>query len=257
MQAASAPLLSPALGFAHRGASARAPENTLEAFQLALELGASGLESDVWSTSDGVPVLDHDGRFELAGVVRPIHTLERSALPPHVPTLAELYEACGPGAPLSLDLKDAAVAPAVVRVAAEAGALEGLWLCHWNWKTAAALRELSPAIKLVDSTRAHHMRTAPGPRAERMQRLGIDALNLHHSDWSDEMVALLHRRGRLALAWDTQSEAAASAVLALGIDAIYSDHVDRMMAAIRSVQRRESTWDREGTASAGGVRSEP
>jgi len=235
MCAATTPLLSPPLGFAHRGASARAPENTLEAFLLALELGASGLESDVWLTADAVPVLDHDGRFELEGVVRPIRSLERDTLPPHVPTLAELYEACGPGVPLSLDLKDAAVAPAVVRVAAEAGALEGLWLCHWNWKTVAALRELSPAIKLVDSTRAHHMRTPPGPRAERMERLGIDALNLHHDDWSDEMVDALHRRGRLALAWDTQSKAHASAALALGIDAIYSDHVDRMMAAIWGV----------------------
>jgi glycerophosphoryl diester phosphodiesterase len=236
MRAASAPLLSPPLGFAHRGASARAPENTLEAFQLALELGASGLESDVWLTSDAVPVLDHDGRFELAGEVRPIHTLERRALPLHVPTLAELYEVCGPGVPLSLDLKDAAAAPAVVRVAAEAGALEGLWLCHWNWRTVAALRELSPAIKLVDSTRAHHMRTPPGPRAERMERLGIDALNLHHSDWSHETVEILHRHGRLALAWDTQSEAEMTAALALDIDAVYSDHVERMMAAIHAAR---------------------
>jgi glycerophosphoryl diester phosphodiesterase len=238
---ATAPLLSPPLGFAHRGASAQAPENTLEAFLLALELGASGLESDVWLTADAVPVLDHDGRFELEGVVRPIHALERRALPPHVPTLAELYEACGSGVPLSLDLKDAGVAPAVVRVAAEAGALEGLWLCHWNWKTVAALRELSPAIKLVDSTRAHHMRTPSRARAERMERLGIDALNLHHSDWSEDMVDALHRRGRLALAWDTQSKAHASAALALGIDAIYSDHVDPMMAAIRGVRRRRPT----------------
>ncbi|MDQ1372669.1 MAG: glycerophosphoryl diester phosphodiesterase, partial [Actinomycetota bacterium] len=55
------PLLRPPIGFAHRGARAHAPENTLEAFQLALKLGATGLESDVWLTHDGVPVLDHDG----------------------------------------------------------------------------------------------------------------------------------------------------------------------------------------------------
>ena len=54
-------LLVPPVAFAHRGARAHAPENTLEAFRLALRLGATGLESDVWLTSDGVPVLDHDG----------------------------------------------------------------------------------------------------------------------------------------------------------------------------------------------------
>ena len=36
------------------------PENTIEAFELALRLGASGLESDVWITADGVAVLDAD-----------------------------------------------------------------------------------------------------------------------------------------------------------------------------------------------------
>src|SRR4051794_27300736 len=54
-------LLDEPIAFGHRGARAHAPENTLEAFELALRLGANGLESDVWLTADGVPVLDHDG----------------------------------------------------------------------------------------------------------------------------------------------------------------------------------------------------
>ena len=53
--------LDPPIGFAHRGAKAHAPENTIAAFQLALRLGATGLESDVWLTAEGIPVLDHDG----------------------------------------------------------------------------------------------------------------------------------------------------------------------------------------------------
>ncbi|MGA1245091.1 MAG: glycerophosphodiester phosphodiesterase family protein, partial [Ilumatobacteraceae bacterium] len=53
--------LDPPIGFAHRGARAHAPENTLEAFLLAQRLGASGLETDAWITADGVVVLDHDG----------------------------------------------------------------------------------------------------------------------------------------------------------------------------------------------------
>src|SRR6185436_7833703 len=53
-------LLDPPIGFAHRGARAHAPENTLDAFALALRLGATGLETDLWLTADGIPVLDHD-----------------------------------------------------------------------------------------------------------------------------------------------------------------------------------------------------
>ena len=46
--------------FAHRGASGYAPENTLEAFKLAIIQGADGIELDVQLTKDGVPVVIHD-----------------------------------------------------------------------------------------------------------------------------------------------------------------------------------------------------
>jgi glycerophosphoryl diester phosphodiesterase len=48
------------MNFAHRGASAKAPENTLEAFRLAAEDGAGGLELDVHMTSDGEVAVIHD-----------------------------------------------------------------------------------------------------------------------------------------------------------------------------------------------------
>ena len=50
----------PAKIFAHRGASKLAPENTMAAFELAYELGAEGIETDVHLTKDHVPVLIHD-----------------------------------------------------------------------------------------------------------------------------------------------------------------------------------------------------
>ena len=64
--------------FAHRGASAHAPENTLPAFELAARLGAQVLELDVHLTRDGVVVVHHDSALERttdgAGRVRD-HTL--------------------------------------------------------------------------------------------------------------------------------------------------------------------------------------
>ncbi len=76
------------------------------------------------------------------------------------------------------------------------------------------------------------MSTPIEERAARMERLGIDALNLHHGDWTAEQVESLHRRGRLAFAWDTQAEAEMRKALGLGIDALYSDHVDRLVAVL-------------------------
>jgi glycerophosphoryl diester phosphodiesterase len=228
------------IGFAHRGARAHARENTLDAFRLALEMGATGLESDVWITRDGVPVLDHDGEF--GG--RTVAQIARAELPDHVPTLAELFEACGTSTPLSLDVKDDAAAPAVIEVARRHGAEGALWLCHWSWKTAAAWRDLSAAVHLVDSTRARHMRTPPEARARRMAERGIDAINLHGSDWTAEWVATFQRHGRRAFAWDLQEEEELARLLDLGVDAVYSDHVDRMMRAVRQRVRGGDGSDR-------------
>ena len=101
-------LLDPPIAFAHRGAKAYAPENTIEAFQLALRLGATGLESDVWVTSDGIAVLDHDGIVRRRGRKIPISEVSRVELPKHIPTVAEMLEAVPGDFDFSLDVKDPA-----------------------------------------------------------------------------------------------------------------------------------------------------
>src|SRR5262245_7917735 len=99
-------LLAVPIGFAHRGARAHADrENTIEAFRTAIDMGATGLESDVWLTSDGEPVLDHDGIVGGWLRRRSIATVPLERLPPHMPRLSGLYEACGTEYPLSLDVK--------------------------------------------------------------------------------------------------------------------------------------------------------
>ena len=49
---------------AHRGASAELPENTLPAFERAIELGADVIEADVRLTKDGTPLCLHDATLE-------------------------------------------------------------------------------------------------------------------------------------------------------------------------------------------------
>lgn len=227
-------LIDPPIGFAHRGARAHAPENTLEAFHLALRLGATGLESDVWLTADGVLVLDHDGRVAVGRLrKRPIGELTRAALPGHVPSLAEVLETCGTAYHLSLDLKDERCGPLVIeQVRVDfPDLLARLWLCHPSWQYVASLRPLHPDVRLVDSTRLERITEGPERRAATLAEHGVDALNLHHSDWTGGMVALVHRFGRLALAWDLQLEHLLRTVLRMGIDGVYSDWVDRMVDA--------------------------
>jgi glycerophosphoryl diester phosphodiesterase len=225
------------IGFAHRGAKAHAPENTLEAFQLALRLGGTGLESDVWLTDDGQAVLDHDG--VVGGRLRrkSIRDVERRDLPPHIPTLRELYEACGTDFELSLDVKDERAVGEVIAVARDVGeeAEARLWLCHPDWETVASWRELSPLVRLVDSTHLRSMKDGPERRAAQLAAAGIDAVNLHHTEWNGGHVALFHRFEIFTLAWDCQFDRVLDEMLDAGMDGVYSDHVDRMMAAIERV----------------------
>lgn len=225
--------------FAHRGARAHAPENTLDAFTLALKLGASGLESDVWLTADGVAVLDHDGVVRSGLRRRPIGTVERSALPSWIPTLEELYATCGTDYELSLDVKDAEAAAAAVAVARAAGgdALGRLWLCHPEWEVVRTWRALADDVRLVDSTRLKRIKGGAERRAADLADAGIDAVNLHHTDWNLGLATLFHRFERYCFGWDAQFERVIIALLRYGLDGVYSDHVDRMTDVLAEFNR--------------------
>jgi glycerophosphoryl diester phosphodiesterase len=201
---------------------------------LALRLGATGLESDAWLTADGVPVLDHDGRVKVGLRSRPIGSVDRRALPAHVPTLEDLYAECGDAFELSLDVKDPAAAPAVAAVARAAGggAPGRLWMAHPDWELLAAWREAMPDVRLVDSARLRAMRQGPERRAAQLSGAGIDAVNLHYAEWTGGLTTLFHRFGRLAFGWDAQHERILRSLVRMGIDGVYSDHVDRMVDVV-------------------------
>jgi glycerophosphoryl diester phosphodiesterase len=231
------PLNAPAILFAHRGARAHAPDNTLEAFRLALRLGATGLESDAWITADGEVVLDHDG--VVGGVLRRrrIGDVSRDQLPAHIPTLGELYDACGPDVELSLDVKDPQAVDEIVRIAAAVGDPHRLWLCHPDVELLASWREEHPEVRLVNSTRLASMDDGPERRAAQLRSAGIDAVNLHQGEWTAGLVALFHRFGRMGFGWDAQHPRTIGGLLDAGIDGVFSDHVDRLVDCAGAEER--------------------
>lgn len=228
-------LLDPPVAFAHRGARAHAPENTLEAFALALKLGATGLESDVWLTADGEVVLDHDGVVRTGLRKRPIREYRRDQLPGHIPTLGELLAACPGDWHLSLDLKDPDSGPAVLDVvrAARPDLLGRLWLCHPSLDELGRLREgATGGVRLVHSTRLARLPTGPERHAAALSAAGIHAMNMHHTDWTGGLTTLFHRFDVLAMAWDLQFPDVLRNTVRMGMDAVFSDHTDRMMDAV-------------------------
>jgi glycerophosphoryl diester phosphodiesterase len=225
-------LLEVPIGFAHRGASAEAAGNTLEAFRRAVDLGASGLESDVWISDDGEAVLDHDGMVGGWLRRRPIATVPRARLPEHMPTLPELYEAVGTHLPLSLDVKDPDAIDAVLAAADAVGARDRLWLCHPEPEVLLPWRSKAEGVRLVASCKLRDLRQGPERAGAELSRAGIDAVNLHHTEWTGGLTTLFHRFDLVTLAWDVQLPRHLAELLDMGIDGVFSDHVDRMMEAI-------------------------
>jgi glycerophosphoryl diester phosphodiesterase len=201
---------------------------------LAVRLGATGLESDVWLTRDGEAVLDHDGVVRHRFRKRPISDTDLADLPAHLPTLEALYAAVGTQLDISLDVKDPAAFDRTVAVARAAGegALERLWLCHHRIEQVAAWRHQCAEVRLVDSTFLGHMPEGTEQRAAALARAGVDAVNLHHSEWSGGLTALFHRFDVLCFGWDAQHPRILDELLDAGVDAVYSDHVDRMVEAL-------------------------
>jgi glycerophosphoryl diester phosphodiesterase len=242
-------LLDPPIGFAHRGARDRAPENTIEAFATALQLGASGLESDVWLTADGVAVLDHDGVVRLGRRRRPINAFRADELPDHIPTLRRLFDECGSDYHLSLDLKQTGSGTAVVDVVQSVAGdlLSRLWLCADSVGELGALRAVSSEVRLVHSTRLSRLTEGPERAASVLSEAEIDAINLHYTDWTGGLVALFHRFERIAFGWDLQYDHVLRPAVRMGLDGVYSDHVDVMMAVLAAEYVPPSDLDHRRT----------
>lgn len=107
--------------FAHRGASAHAPENTLASFELALSQGADAIELDARLSSDGQVIVIHDptvdrttdGHGRVAQLrLKELHALDAGSffsekyLGQKIPLLEEVFEALGKKTLINVELKN-------------------------------------------------------------------------------------------------------------------------------------------------------
>ena len=199
---------------------------------MALKLGANGLETDAWMTADGEVVLDHDGVHRAGVRKKSILSVTRDSLSPNIPSFLEFLMICPSGVHVSVDVKDISAASVMVSQAREFNfPLENLWLCHHNIDDVLQLRRSFSDVRVVDSTRLNKIKEGPEMRAALLAENGVDALNMHISDWSGGLASLVHRFEILAFGWDAQFAPAIETGLRMGLDGLYSDHVDRLVDA--------------------------
>jgi len=111
---------------AHRGAAAEAPENSMEAFELGMRLGADAIELDVRCSADGVLWVVHDATLDrttdgtgfIAELTREEVEAARMSTGAGIPELADVLKRY-PGIEITIDVKDRDAAPQVVRLVHE------------------------------------------------------------------------------------------------------------------------------------------
>ena len=245
--------------FAHRGASARAPENTMEAFRLAVEAGAGGLELDVHMTRDGQVVVIHDATVNRttdgSGAVAvmtlgALHSLDagyRSSpgggeTYPYrgrgirVPTLAEVCQEF-PESCVNVDIKEAqpGVEEAVLRVIRGAGAEGRTLVVSSDHPVVRRFRKISGG---EISTGASRLETGAfyllsKLRLERLVSPAYDALQVpvEHRGITlatPRFVEAAHSRGVRVDVWTINDPREMRRLLDLGADVIMTDRPETL-----------------------------
>ncbi|MBS7698728.1 MULTISPECIES: glycerophosphodiester phosphodiesterase family protein [unclassified Chelatococcus] len=146
------------LAIAHRGYSARFPENTLEAYRAAIEAGADIIETDARLAADGVVVACHDATLaRLAGredavADLPSHALLGIELPRGaLTTLGEALATICPHRPALIDVKtqDLAIIDAIAATIERAGVRSRVWIGVRDHRQAAEASRLLPSVNIL------------------------------------------------------------------------------------------------------------
>jgi glycerophosphoryl diester phosphodiesterase len=248
----------------HRGASASAPENTLEAFRLAVEAGAGGLELDVHLTRDGHPVVIHDPTLDrttnVSGAVAGM-TLEELREPDagyhfspdggnsrpyrglglRIPTLAEVLREF-PGVVLNIDMKaDRPGIEAEVLMALRESGAEGRALVVSS--RLGAVRRFRRMSEGRIPTGASRWETGiffllANLRLERLLRPAYDALQVPLSHRGVPLVTrrfieAAHASNVRVDAWTINESSEMQRLLDLGVDVIMTDQPETLADVLR------------------------
>jgi glycerophosphoryl diester phosphodiesterase len=217
---------------AHRGASRLAPENTVEAFRLAVALGAHGIELDARRTADGVVVVHHDA---VLADGRPIVDTPLQELPAHVPTLGQALDACA-GAWVNIEIKnspqdpdfdpDDRVAVEVLAELAERGG--GRWLLSsFRLETMDRCRAVDASVPTAWLTLDVGPDT-PSLVADR----GHVAVHPWVGALTGEAVERCHDAALLVNAWTCNDPAQFAGLVRWGVDGVCTDVPDVMLRVL-------------------------
>ena len=213
------------LVIAHRGASRAEPENTIRAFERAVEMGADGVELDVRRTVDDHLVVHHDAHLPDGRAI--CHTA-RADLPASIPELTAALDACA-GIAVNIEIKNDPRDPdhdpsdrVVERVARDLGPGSARWLVSsFRWETVVRCRELLPDVRTAFLTS-----TLDPDTIDRTAALGHDAIHPWDRVVDEAAIRHAHSLGLAVNVWTCDDPDRMRDLMAWGVDGICTNVPD-------------------------------
>lgn len=240
--------------WAHRGASAYAPENTMSAFLLARRLGADGVELDVHLTADGEVVVCHDADIKrTSNGTGLIEELTLSQLKEYdfgyaqafgtrfkderVPTLREVYAATVPyGVVVNVELKDTRpeIVEKVLALTKECGAEDAVIYSSFNHGYLKQLKSLAPTAPIAPLYGTVEEYTSLGTS------LGATALHPAYGGVlaDADYVKNAHAAGLRVHPYTPNGVAELTALTEMGVDAVITNYPDKAIEIRNKKLRR-------------------
>lgn len=221
--------------FASGGASSIEPAHSLESFRLAIRLGATGLQGDLWVTSDGVAVFNTEGQSRSGFRRRPLNTVRSSELRAPAVSVSQFFEEFADQVDVMVAVRDPEAFEPLFEAVTTAHARARLWVMHTDVAVLGAWRERLPEAKLIHTSRTSELKRGLEQHAAVLRAAHVDGLSLGFDEWTAGHVAVMHRFSRLAIASGPQHERQISELLSMGMDAVASNQVERMVDSKRAL----------------------
>jgi glycerophosphoryl diester phosphodiesterase len=262
----------PPVVIAHRGAAADVPENTLEAFELAWQQGADGIEFDVHLSSDNVPVIIHDTCLDRTtsgcGRVRKYTAKALSRLDAgswfnkrypsktrprnvglRIPMLPDALEwARKQNCRVFVEIKEGGgvypgIETKVVQAISQARVLDQTTVISFDLAALKRCRELDHRIALgIDFSRPSHA-------LSKARSISAISLHPHWMFMSPRSIECVHRAGLQVLVWGVDAETPIGEVVKSNIDGVITE------CPASAVQLRAAIWANRPSGSSEPCRS--
>ncbi|MDD3336031.1 MAG: glycerophosphodiester phosphodiesterase [Eubacteriales bacterium] len=240
-----------AMIFAHRGFSGQYPENTMLAFQKAIELGAHGIETDVQLSKDGIPVLIHDETLNRttngSGYVRDFTLKELQQLDARwkfgnsvplqtIPTLEEYLEYMSTKNFITnIEMKTSVydypgLVEKVVPMVEKFGLTDRIRYSSFNHYTMLQVKKACPKAQcglLLDCWIVGI--------GEYGKRLGMQTINGNVSYFSKEIISEIQQAGMQAFVWTANEPDQIRSLLRDGVDVLIGNYPDRGLEAFHEL----------------------